>query len=100
MNVFQMQIHMVFISLINKMSFNFDETPQILTDGFLWFKDLSSPDPYGILPIIGGIVTLLNTVSTSTSNISSFARKLKRFLYLVPMISIPIYMTFPVVKYI
>ena len=32
----------------------------ILTDGFLWFKDLSAPDPYGILPLIAGGVSVFN----------------------------------------
>eukprot|EP00344_Euplotes_crassus_P002213 CAMPEP_0197011444 /NCGR_PEP_ID=MMETSP1380-20130617/58516_1 /TAXON_ID=5936 /ORGANISM="Euplotes crassus, Strain CT5" /LENGTH=190 /DNA_ID=CAMNT_0042434145 /DNA_START=589 /DNA_END=1161 /DNA_ORIENTATION=- len=69
LNILQFPIHMVFISMINRLSYNYDIKPAILSDGFLWFQDLSSPDPYGILPIIGGSVTLLNIMSTSTTNV-------------------------------
>lgn len=63
-------IHMIFISLINRLSYNYDMHPAILTDGFLWFKDLSSPDPYGILPILSSTITLLNMLSTSTTTMA------------------------------
>lgn len=46
--------------MINRLSYDFTTNPAILTDGILWFKDLSSPDPYGILPIVGGIISYLN----------------------------------------
>jgi membrane protein insertase Oxa1/YidC/SpoIIIJ len=38
-----------------------------LTDGFLWFKDLSAPDPTGILPLISGLISLLNVMSSSAA---------------------------------
>jgi len=95
MNVFQFPIHMVFISMINRLSYNYDIKPAILTDGFLWFKDLSSPDPYGVLPVIGGMVTLLNIMSTSTTNVSPMMRRMKRYMYFFPFLTIPIWMTFP-----
>jgi membrane protein insertase Oxa1/YidC/SpoIIIJ len=57
---------MVFASLINRISYNFNFNPAILTDGFLWFKDLSAPDPYGFLPIIAGLLSLLNMLSMNT----------------------------------
>jgi len=46
LNIFQFPIHITFISMINRLSYNYDINPAILTDGFLWFKDLSSPDPF------------------------------------------------------
>ena len=55
------------MSLINRMSQNFFENPAILTDGFLWFKDLSAPDPTGILPVISGLISLLNVMSSSAA---------------------------------
>ena len=62
---------MVYISMINRLSYNYNINPAIMTDGMLWFKDLSSPDPTGILPIIGGIFSLMNMMSTSASGGSS-----------------------------
>mmetsp|Transcript_4262 Transcript_4262/g.4012 ORF Transcript_4262/g.4012 Transcript_4262/m.4012 type:complete len:143 (-) Transcript_4262:242-670(-) len=84
LNILQFPIHMVFISMINRLSYNYDIKPAILSDGFLWFQDLSSPDPYGILPIIGGSVTLLNIMSTSTTNVSPMMRRMKRYMYFLP----------------
>ena len=51
---------MVYIGLINKLAGNYTIHPEILTEGLFWFKDLSAPDPYGILPILGGTINLLN----------------------------------------
>eukprot|EP00343_Euplotes_focardii_P000062 CAMPEP_0205801234 /NCGR_PEP_ID=MMETSP0205-20121125/3167_1 /ASSEMBLY_ACC=CAM_ASM_000278 /TAXON_ID=36767 /ORGANISM="Euplotes focardii, Strain TN1" /LENGTH=152 /DNA_ID=CAMNT_0053065667 /DNA_START=128 /DNA_END=583 /DNA_ORIENTATION=- len=95
MNILQFPLHMVFISMINRLSYNYDIKPAILTDGFLWFQDLSSPDPWGVLPVIGGLVTLLNIMSTSTANINPMMRKMRRYMYFMPFITIPIWMTFP-----
>jgi hypothetical protein len=82
--------------MINRMAYNFDINPAILSDGILWFKDLSSPDPTGILPIIGGLFSLLNIMSTSTTAGNSQFRKFSKFFKIFPLISIPIWMTFPV----
>ena len=53
--------------MINRLSYNFDINPAILTDGILWFQDLSSPDPTGILPVLGGVFSMLNILSTSSA---------------------------------
>jgi membrane protein insertase Oxa1/YidC/SpoIIIJ len=70
LNLLQLPVHVIYISMINRVSYNFNINPAILTDGMLWFKDLSAPDPYGILPIIGGSISMLNIMtmnSTATS---------------------------------
>lgn len=95
LNIFQFPIHLVFISMINRLSYNYDIKPAILTDGFLWFQDLSAPDPYGILPIIGGSITLLNIMSTSTTNINPTMRRMRRYMLYLPFLTIPVWMTFP-----
>ena len=64
-------------------------------DGMLWFKDLSSPDPTGVLPILGGLFSMLNVMSTSTAGGNPKMRKFAKFLRVLPLISIPIWMTFP-----
>jgi len=84
--------------MINRISFNYDINPAILNEGFLWFKDLSSPDPTGILPIAGGVISLLNILTTSNQNTSSVMRKIRKYIYILPLISIPVWMTFPVVS--
>lgn len=82
--------------MINRISFNYDINPAILNEGFFWFKDLSSPDPTGILPIMGGVISLLNILTTSNQNTSSVMRKIRKYIYILPLISIPVWMTFPV----
>jgi len=86
---------MVYISMINRLAYQFNINPAILSDGILWFKDLSSPDPTGILPVLGGLMSLLNIMSTSLSGGSSQFRKFKKLFTIFPLISIPIWMTFP-----
>jgi membrane protein insertase Oxa1/YidC/SpoIIIJ len=81
--------------MINRLSYNFDINPAILTDGVLWFKDLSAPDPTGILPVLGGILSMLNIMSTSTAGGNSKFRKFSKIFKVLPLISIPIWMTFP-----
>ena len=63
-NLLQLPLHMTYISLINKLSYNYDISPAMLTEGMLWFRDLSSPDPYCILPIMGGAINVLNMLNT------------------------------------
>jgi len=36
-NVFQMPVHLVYISMINRLSFNYEINPAILSEGFFWF---------------------------------------------------------------
>ena len=62
----------------------------------LWFTDLSSPDPTGILPVVGGVLSFLNVMSTSTAGSNANFRKFAKFFRLLPVVSIPIWMTFPV----
>ena len=63
-NILQLPVHLVFISLINKLSYDCTINPAVLTDGFLWFSDLTSPDPYGILPILGASLTFMNLLNS------------------------------------
>jgi YidC/Oxa1 family membrane protein insertase len=95
LNIFQLPVHMVYISMINRLSYDYDINPAILTDGILWFKDLSSPDPYGILPILGGLFSMLNIMSTNAGGGNNQMRKMSKFLRVLPLISVPIWMTFP-----
>jgi YidC/Oxa1 family membrane protein insertase len=78
------------------MSYNAYDYPGMLTDGILWFKDLSSPDPYGILPIVGGIMNLVNMMTSSNTGGHPAMRKFMKLMRILPIMMIPIYMTFPV----
>ena len=89
-------MHLVYISMFNRVAYNFDINPAILSDGVLWFKDLSSPDPLGILPVVGGAISLLNIMSVgSGAQANSNFRKFGKLMKVMPLISIPIWMTFP-----
>ena len=68
----------------------------MLTDGYFWFQDLTSPDPTGILPVVGGFFSLLNILSSSASSSHPTARKFSKIIRIFPIISVPIWMTFPV----
>jgi YidC/Oxa1 family membrane protein insertase len=97
-NILQMPMHMVYISMINRLSYNFEINPAILNEGMLWFTDLSQPDPCGILPVLGGIVSLLNIMTSRTANSDSRFRKFRKFIIVMPLMAIPIQMTFPAVS--
>lgn len=86
---------MVYMGMTQRLSYQYDLNPAIMTDGLLWFSDLSSPDPTGILPVLGGTVSLLNMLTTSTLNTNSVMRKMRRYMFLFPLVTVPIWMTFP-----
>ena len=81
--------------MINRLAYNFEINPAILSDGILWFKDLSSPDPTGILPVLGGLFSMLNILSNSNASANTQLRKFMKIFRIFPLISIPIWMTFP-----
>jgi len=56
---------------------------------------LSSPDPTGILPVLGGALTMLNMMSNASMGGNSNFRKFAKYMRVMPLISIPIWMTFP-----
>ena len=97
-NLGQLPLHLVYIGLINKLATDYTIRPETLTEGLFWFKDLSAPDPYGILPVLGGTISLLNLQFSSNTASNPVIRKMKRFIWLVPCLMIPVWMTFPVVS--
>jgi hypothetical protein len=58
--VFQGLTLAVWAGLIQRFSFNVEDYPEMITGGFLWFKDLSITDPYFILPMINSFFIFLN----------------------------------------
>lgn len=96
LNLAQLPLHMTYMSLINCLAFNYEQAPAMVSEGFLWFVDLSSPDPFCLLPIIGGLFNMLNIMNTTVSGTNTTMRKMRKYMMLMPLISIPIQMTFPV----
>lgn len=95
LNLGQLPLHMTFMSLINRLAYSYDVPPAMLTEGLLWFPDLSAPDPLGILPVAGGLITLLNMLNSTAVGGNASIRKMRKYMILMPILSIPIQMTFP-----
>jgi len=75
-----------------------DKYPGMKTDGFLWFQDLSSPDPYYILPILSALMSYYNISFSPRVSGGSFAPQLAkyaRYIKYVPFFAIPITGFFP-----
>lgn len=53
--------------------------PQILTEGYLWFVDLSTYDPYFVLPVLAACVT-----SVSIARSPNLARNNISMPFLIP----------------
>ena len=96
LNLTQLPLHMTYMSLINRLAYNYDLSPAMVSEGFFWFTDLSSPDPFCMLPVVGGVLNMLNIMNTTVSGTNSTMRKMRKYLLLMPLISIPVQMTFPV----
>ena len=96
MNLLQLPVHITFISLINKLSYDCTINPAILTDGFLWFTDLTAPDPLGILPVVGAGLTLMNMMNSQVTSTNETIRKVRRYMFVLPLLTAPVWMTFPV----
>ena len=95
-NLCQIPLHITFISLINKLSFDCQINPAMLTDGMLWFSDLTSPDPLGILPIVGAGITFMNLLNSQVTSNNATFRRMRKYMFVLPLISGPVWMTFPV----
>jgi len=95
LNLLQMPLHITFMSMCNTLSYNIHLKPAMLTEGMLWFPDLTAPDPFGVLPILSGVINLLNILNSSTQGGNSTMRKMRKFIVFMPLISIPVQMTFP-----
>ncbi len=60
LNMFQGIILVCWAGLVQRFSFNVEDYPEMMTGGFLWFKDLSMSDPYLILPLINSLAMVIN----------------------------------------
>jgi membrane protein insertase Oxa1/YidC/SpoIIIJ len=46
--------------LVQRFAYNVEDYPEMLSGGFLWFRDLSNIDPYFVLPILNSVALTLN----------------------------------------
>ena len=74
-----------------------DQYPGLKTQGFLWFKDLTEYDPYGLLPILSSTLTFWN-ISLNPNMAAGTNHPLGRYyryIRFLPFASIPIVVFFP-----
>lgn len=84
-NLMSLPIHLVFVSIVNRYAYRPDLNPEIITGGMLWFKDLSSPDPTGILPVVGCAFTLIGFLSNNVQTTNNLFRVLRRYFWVIPL---------------
>ena len=60
LNGVQILIFGCWTGLVQRFSFHVEDYPEMMTGGFLWFKDLSMTDPYFILPALNSFSIFLN----------------------------------------
>ena len=60
MGSLQMLIMATWAGLVQRFSLNIEDYPEVMTGGFLWFKDLTLSDPYFILPLVNALLIFLN----------------------------------------
>jgi hypothetical protein len=56
---FQAIVLSCWAGLVQRFSLNIDDYPEMMTGGFLWFRDLSMSDPYFILPMVNCFLLFL-----------------------------------------
>eukprot|EP00088_Acartia_fossae_P064005 TRINITY_DN7850_c0_g2_i1.p1 TRINITY_DN7850_c0_g2~~TRINITY_DN7850_c0_g2_i1.p1 ORF type:complete len:528 (+),score=107.74 TRINITY_DN7850_c0_g2_i1:36-1586(+) len=70
--------------------------PSLTTGGLHWFTDLSVVDPFYLLPVItGGTLYLQIYLGADGMNTSSVPPFMKKVLYAMPLITLPVMMQFP-----
>ena len=62
LNIFQVPILITWFLSLRYMSNLPEIYPQIYTEGFLWFEDLSTYDPYFVLPIAAACLSSLSII--------------------------------------
>lgn len=70
------------------MSYNADQFPEMVDGGILWFRDLTAPDPYMILPVINCFLLILSIYSTSMKQSNAFFMKFRRVYFVFPVLGI------------
>ena len=96
LNITQGVVHVAWIALVNRYTFAMGhQYDHLMNQGFMWLTDLSLPDPYGVFPLIATLLSIANVYCTSTTNTNPTMRKWRRIMVAMPLLSLPIWLTFP-----
>ena len=81
LNLFQIPILLTWFFSLRYMSNLPELYPQMLNEGFLWFTDLSTYDPYFVLPVVAACMTSLSIIRSP-----NFAKKNIQVPFMAPFI--------------
>lgn len=75
---------------------------EFATDGALWFHNLMIPDPYLVLPVLVGVLNLINIEmhALHKGRVSGFQKGLNNFLRVFSVLMVPIAAYIPSVSYL
>lgn len=92
----QLPFIVFFFWTIQDMVYTAELFPGMETDGFLWFKDLTEPDPYFLLPLGLAFSSFVSMhKSPMTSQITGPLAKYGKYMKFLPFLAIPVSSTFP-----
>ena len=93
----QLPFVLFFFWTLQEMTYNIDVYPSMTTDGFLWFKNLSEPDPYLLVPI-GLAFSSFYSIhkNPSSSQLTGAAAKYFKYFKYITFLGIPVTASFPV----
>lgn len=89
-SLFQMLVLVSWAGIVQRFSFHLEDYPEMLTGGFLWFKDLTMTDPYFVLPFINCIFMYLSFYMNVHQYNQISLLKMRRIFFIVPMLSFPV----------
>lgn len=84
----------VWACLFQRIAYHLEDYPQMLNGGFLWFRDLTMPDPYFILPIINSFFMFYN-INCQTYSMNEQFKKMKKYAFVMPFMSMTVFFTLP-----
>ena len=94
--LFQVPFVIYFFWTLQDMVYEIDRFPNMTTDGFLWFKNLSEADPYFVLPVLFAFTTFYSIhKNPATSQVAGPAAKYMKYVKYLTFIGIPITASFP-----
>ena len=99
LGLIQIPIMITWFLSVRHMAMNPDLFPNMMTQGLLWFKDLSQYDPLFILPLLSAVFSSMNIarspLATGQASIGGPFAKYVRFMRYFPFFGFPILMFFP-----
>ena len=87
LTLFQGFTMIVWAGIVHKFTNKLDEFPQMLTEGFLWFSDLTASDPYFIFPFLTSLMIFMN-LTKSTQISSNYMIKTRSIMKFTPIFSL------------